>query len=198
MFNFIGNPQLFDTISAMHATGFQFGKTIVMYGAGFSIGKNIIRIIRGSVRGAVAFSNVIRDTIIFFVISYLAGSLGSGAVRMATVATGTNISVDTGAATAGMTQGAVGESAVALSGAAGELVERVTSGLFGMMGSAGGNVGDTLTMATSGTAAGGAVAGFVGALNSIGSATGSLTLSIISSVLFGALIGAFVALIFDK
>lgn len=187
-----------ENFSAMHAGGVQLGKTIALYGAGFTIGKNIVRVVRGKVRGSVAVSNVIRDTAIFFGISYLAGFLSSGAIQVASTATtGARVTVPVTPTTAGA-GGVIGESASELSGAASNLVDRVTNGLFGTISSAGSDVGGKLTAATADTAAGGAVAAIVEVFGVIGTALGASTVSGAPSVLLGLIIGAVFAFIFDK
>lgn len=184
----------FEALTAMHDTGLQFGKTIVLYGAGFSIGKNVIRVIRGKERGGVAFANVIRDVMIFFGFAYVGGALGSGAIR---AALGKQVDVNSIAATPAVTDSAVGESATALSGAAADLIERVTKGVVGQMAETGGNVGGQLTAAASDTAVGGAVATIVNTLGAAGSLIGGGASSIVPAVMFGFLIGVLFAFIFD-
>lgn len=185
----------FEVFSAMHDTGLQFGKTIVLYGAGFSIGKNVIRVIRGKERGAVAVANVIRDVMIFFGFGYIGGALGSGAVR---AAFGKNVDVNLNSVAPSVTDSAVGESATALSGAAGDLIERVTEGVVGQIAQTGGNVGGQLTAATSDTAIGGAVATIVNTLGAASSLIGGGASSIVPAVTFGFAIGILFAFIFDN
>ena len=185
-----------ENFSAMHAGGVQLGKTIALYGAGFTIGKNAVRVFNGKVRGSVAIANVTRDTAIFFGISYLAGFLSSGAIQVASTATSTHVPVAISPTTSGA--GVIGESASELSGAASNLVDRVTNGLFGTISSAGTDVGGKLTTATADTAIGGAVATIVGLFGTIGTAVGLSTVSGAPSVLFGLVIGVIFAFIFDK
>ena len=192
------NQFSFENFSAMHAGGVQLGKTIALYGAGFTIGKNIVRVFNGKVRGSVAISNIIRDTAIFFGISYLAGFLSSGAIQVASNATNVNVPVAISPTTSGTGGGIVGESASEISGAASNLVDRVTNGLFGTISSAGTDVGSKLTNATADTAIGGAVATIVGLFGVIGTAVGLSTVSGAPSVLFGLVIGVVFAFIFDK
>ena len=195
MSNFLQDSQAFNNLSAMHDAGLNFGSTIALYGAGFSIGKHIIRLTRGKVTFGVAVANVIRDTLIFFGISYFGGALASGAIKLAASATNANIPTDLNAVTSGVTDTAVGESATALSGAASDLIRRVTDGLFGMMGSAGSSVGGKLTEATAGTEMGGTVAAFVDTFGKIGSFIGGATSSAVPAILFGAVIGIIFAVI---
>ena len=188
------NLMNFEVFSAMHDTGLQFGKTIVLYGAGFSIGKNVIRVVRGKERGGVAIANVIRDTAIFFGLGYIGGAMGSGAVR---AALGKNLDANLVTAPASVTDSAVGESATALSGAAGDLIERVTKGVVGQMAETGSNVGGQLTAAASDTAVGGAVATIIHTLGAVGSIMGGGASSIVPAVMFGFVIGMLFAVIFD-
>ena len=184
----------FEAFTAMHDTGLQFGKTVVLYGAGFSIGKNVIRVIRGKVRGGVAVANVIRDVMIFFGFAYVGGALGSGAIR---AALGKQVDVNSIAANPAVTDSAVGESATALSGAAADLIERVTNGVVGQMAETGGNLGDQLIAAASDTAVGGAVATIINTLGAAGSLIGGGASSIVPAVMFGFFIGILFAVIFD-
>jgi len=182
------NPTIFDTLSAMHIAGFQLGKTIATLGLGFSIGKNIIRVVRGKIRGGVAMANVLRDAVIFFVLSYVGGALAGGAMKMLT---GENLSLNFSMTNVG---GTAGE----LSSAANDLINRVTGGVFEMMSSAGNSAGDTLTMTTAGTSMGGTVSAIVETFSTIGSMTGSATISAVPAVLFGAVIGVIYAFLFNK
>ncbi|MBQ7454253.1 MAG: hypothetical protein IJS69_04300 [Selenomonadaceae bacterium] len=187
-----------ENLSAIHGAGVKLGVTIALYGAGFSIGKNIVRIFRGKIRAPVAIAHVIRDTAIFFGISYLAGVLSGGAIQMANTAS--NVSVPKISPTApSVSVGVVGNSASELSGAAGNLVEQVTKGLFGKISSAGTGVGSALTAATADTPIGGTVAAFVGTFGTMGASLfGDTTAAAIPAVLFGMVIGVIFALIFDK
>lgn len=199
MNNFLTNSAAFDAIAAMHASGLSFGKTIGLFGAGFSIGKNFIRVVRGKINGGVAVANIIRDAAIFFGVSYLGAALSTGAINMAKVVTGNNTpTVDVGAATADVTGSAVGESATDLAVAANELIEKITSGLFGMMSSTGATVGGKLTEATADTAMGGTVSAFVGTFGTMGNMFGGTVSAIIPALIFGAVIGIIFAFIFDK
>ena len=188
----------FENFSAMHAGGVQLGKTIVLYGAGFTIGKNIVRVFHGKIRGSVAVANVIRDVAIFFGISYLAGFLSSGAIQVASQATNASVPVAITPTTPGASGSVIADSASDLSTAASNLVERVTSGLFGTISSAGTNIGDKLTASTADTAFGGPVATIVSVFGSIGTILGESTVSGAPAVLFGLIIGAVFAFIFDK
>ena len=172
----------FENFSAMHAGGVQLGKTIVLYGAGFTIGKNIVRVFHGKIRGSVAVANVIRDIAIFFGISYLAGFLSSGAIQVASQATNASVPVAITPTTPGASGSVIADSASDLSTAASNLVERVTSGLFGTISSA----------------FGGPVATIVSVFGSIGTILGESTVSGAPAVLFGLIIGAVFAFIFDK
>lgn len=191
------NP--FGSFSVMHEGGLQLGKTIAVYGAGFSIGKNIVRVIRGKVRGSVAIANVIRDTAIFFGVSYLGGAFFNGALQMTGNATSAVSPIDAGLSTVGMSNGSeLGNTASELSWAANDLINRVTNGLFGLMGSATTNVGGKLTQATSDTALGGTVSTVVGTFGAAGSLFGDTAAAMIPAVLFGLIVGVIFGLIFDR
>ena len=195
----LSNPAAFDALSAMHHTGLSFGKTIALYGAGFSIGKNIVRVLRGKVNYGVAIANVIRDAAIFFGVSYLGAAFFSGAANMAQVVTNSSMpNVDLSAASVDVRNSAVGESATGLIAAANNLVEKVTSGLFGMMGSAGTSVGDKITTATADTAMGGTVAAFVGTFGTLGNMIGGPAAAIMPGLIIGAIIGAIYSLLFNR
>lgn len=195
----LSNAAAFDALSAMHQTGLSFGKTIALYGAGFSIGKNIVRVLRGKVNYGVAIANVIRDTAIFFGVSYLGAAFFSGAANMAQVATNSSMpNVDLSAASADVKNSAVGESATGLATAANDLVEKFTKGLFGMMGSAGTSMGDKITAATADTAMGGTVAAFVGTFGTLGNMIGGPAAAIVPGLIIGAIIGAIYSLLFNR
>ena len=69
---------LFGAVSNFSATAAPTGKLFALYGAGFSFGKNIIRVMRGRTGWAVTVADVIRDTIIAFIIGSMIGGMGVG------------------------------------------------------------------------------------------------------------------------
>ena len=70
--------EFFLNLSSFHTAGVPFAKTLVLYGLGFSIGKNIVKVMRNRIRISVATADVIRDTIIAFLIGYVIGAAGVG------------------------------------------------------------------------------------------------------------------------
>ena len=83
--------ELIETFSGIHAMGLPLAKTFALYGAGFSVGKNIVKSIRGTVRGGVAVSDVLRDTIIAFGVGYVLGPASGGMI----VSTVSNLTAQT-------------------------------------------------------------------------------------------------------
>lgn len=69
---------LFGAVSNFSATAAPIGKLFALYGAGFSIGKNIVKVMRGRTHAGVAVADVIRDTIIAFIIGCMIGGAGVG------------------------------------------------------------------------------------------------------------------------
>ena len=69
---------LFGAMSNFSATAAPIGKLFALYGAGFSIGKNIVKVMRGRTHAGVAVADVIRDTIIAFIIGCMVGGVGVG------------------------------------------------------------------------------------------------------------------------
>lgn len=67
---------LFVAVSNFSATGAPIGRLFALYGAGFSIGKSIVKIMRGRTHAGVAVADVIRDTIIAFIIGSMVGGMG--------------------------------------------------------------------------------------------------------------------------
>ncbi len=180
MSNFLFNADAFETFSAVHAVGLQFGKMFALFGAGFSIGRNFMRVINTKVRSGVAMSNVIRDTIISFVVGYVSSGLISGIVNSSV---GRSVTANLGVtpSTDGITDG--GEAAAsALSVAANNLVETVQGGIFGLMSTVGFDVGNTAIGST---------------LSGTSSIFGTMGPSIVV-VVFGAIIGSVVSLIFER
>ena len=180
----------------MHASGVAIGTTLVVYGAGFSIGRHAIKFMRSKIRGSVAVANVIRDSAICFGVSYIGGLIYGGV----TSATGRNVPVDFGlkSATANSSGNALAETANDLSGAANNLIDKVTNGAFDAVNAAGSSVGGHLTSAAAGTPLDGAINTIVQTLGTVGSLIGSATSSAMSAVIFGAVIGIFYSLLFDK
>lgn len=180
----------------MHEAGFTLGATIAVYGAGFSIGRHLIKTMRGKIRGSVAIAHVIRDTAICFGVSYVGGALASGAMS----ATGQRVPTDFGAGNiaAGTAGEVVVDSASALTGAANNLIDKVTHGAFDAAGSAGSSVGSKLTALAAGTPLDGVVGTIVGTLSATGSLVGGGAASIIPAALVGAVIGGIYSLIFDR
>ena len=66
------------TLYDMHDMGAPFAKTLVVYGFGFSVGKYFVRALRGIIRFSVAIADIIRDTIIIFIVGYFIGLTGIG------------------------------------------------------------------------------------------------------------------------
>lgn len=173
--SFLFNAEAFETFSAAHAIGLQYAKTFGLFGAGFSIGRNFMRVMNARIRSGVALANIIRDTIISFIVGYAGSSLIGGIV---------NSSVGTTASsTLGITPSTLpsGNDVNAAGGdlifAADKLVGSVTGGLNGLMSAAG--VENVVPTISSG-----------GALGIVGP---SLML-----VLVGAIIGCVVSLIFER
>ena len=69
---------LFGAVSNFSATAAPIGRMFALYGAGFSIGKNIVKVMRGRSHFGVAVADVIRDTIIAFIIGCMVGGVGVG------------------------------------------------------------------------------------------------------------------------
>ena len=69
---------LFGAVSNFSATAAPIGRMFALYGAGFSIGKNIVKVMRGRTHAGVAVADVIRDTIIAFIIGSMIGGIGVG------------------------------------------------------------------------------------------------------------------------
>ena len=69
---------LFVAVSNFSATAAPTGRLFALYGVGFSFGKNIIRVMRGRTGWAVTVADVIRDTIIAFIIGSMIGGMGVG------------------------------------------------------------------------------------------------------------------------
>lgn len=69
---------LYGAVSNFSATAAPIGKLFALYGAGFSFGKNVIRVMRGKTSWAVTVADVIRDTIIAFLIGIMIGAIGVG------------------------------------------------------------------------------------------------------------------------
>lgn len=72
------SEEFITTFYAMHDMGVPFAKTLVVYGFGFSVGKYFVRVMRGIIRFSVAIADVIRDTIIIFIVGYFIGVTGIG------------------------------------------------------------------------------------------------------------------------
>ena len=67
---------LFGAVSNFSTTAAPIGRLFALYGAGFSFGKNIIRVMRGRTGWAVTLADVIRDSIIAFLIGCMIGGVG--------------------------------------------------------------------------------------------------------------------------
>ena len=179
----------------MHEAGVALALAIAVYGAGFSIGRHVIKTMRGNIRGSVAIAHVMRDVVICFVVGYVGGAIFTGA----TTATNSRVNVDFGLnAMTGNSADALTGTASELSGAANNLIDKVTNGAFRAMSSAGNSVGSTLTNFAAGTAFSGVVGSIVGTLGTIGTFLGAATASTASALIFGAVLGIFYALIFDR
>lgn len=167
--NFLFSAEAFETFAAAHAVGLHFAKTCGLFGLGFSLGKNFMRVMNVRIRSGVAMSNVIRDTIIFFIVGYAASSLLGG---IANSSIGTTASSTLGIAPPSMAVGGNVGAAGGLIGAADELVASVTGGVNGLMNATGVDVGNTALVGTLGSS--------------------------LSLVLIGAIIGCLVSLIFER
>lgn len=169
--NFLFSAEAFETFAAAHAVGLHFAKTFGLFGLGFSLGKNFMRVMNVRIRSGVAMSNVIRDTIIFFIVGYAASSVLGGIVNSGIGTTASSTLGISPSMVAGNSGGAVG-AAGGLIGAADELVNSVTGGVNGLMTAAGVDVGNTALVGTLGSS--------------------------LSLVLIGAIIGCLVSLIFER
>ncbi|MBE8954351.1 MAG: hypothetical protein SR2Q5_01600 [Quinella sp. 2Q5] len=188
------NP--FANFSAMHTSGVGFAKALVMYGAGFSIGRHAIKTMRGKIRGSVAIAHVIRDAAVCFGVSYVGGVLYGGA--MSSGSRQSSVDFGVGNVAANSVGDVVAGSAVGLTDAANNLIDKVTHGAFDAVGNVGSSVGSSLTAAASGTAVDGAVSTIVNTLSALGTILGAATSSAASAVIFGAVIGVMYSLIFDR
>ena len=72
------SEEFITTFYDMHDMGVPFAKTLVVYGFGFSVGKYFVRALRGITRFSVAIADIIRDTIIIFIVGYFIGLTGIG------------------------------------------------------------------------------------------------------------------------
>ena len=171
--NILFSADAFETFAASHAVGLHFGKTFGLFGIGFSVGRNFMRVMNARIRSGVAMSNVIRDTIIFFIVGYAGSAIFSGIANSTAGTTASStLGITPPAVNSGVNVGAAGDLIVASD----KLVNSVTSGVFGLMNSAGVDVAVP--------AVGGGV---------LGTIAPSLTL-----VAIGALIGCLVSLIFER
>jgi len=179
----------------MHEAGVAFAVAIALYGAGFTIGRHIIKTMRGKIRGSVAIAHVIRDVAICFGVGYVGGAIFTGA----TTATNSRVNVNFGLNVAtGNSADAIVGTANELSGAANNLIDKVTNGVFRAISSAGNSVGSTLTNFAAGTPLDGLVNSIVGTLGTIGTFLGAATATTASALIFGAVLGIFYSLIFDR
>ena len=167
--NFLFSAEAFETFAASHAVGLHFGKMFGLFGLGFSVGRNFMRVMNARIRSGVAMSNVIRDTIIFFIVGYASSSLLGGIVNSGV---GTTASSTLGITPPPMTGGGNVGAAGGLIVAADQLVNSVTGGVGGLMTAAGVDVGNTALVGTFGSS--------------------------LSLVLIGAIIGCLVSLIFER